>query len=518
MNTHRPKSVRVVARSGRSWTGLTLVEVVMSMAIISILMTAMMSAILISRRGIDDGTSNAAKMITGRQAIDEITADLRLALSVTEATTTAVTFTVPDRTGDDLAETIRYAWSGTVGDAVTRTFNGTTVDFVDDVHDLDFTFLTRTLKAEVTGKLLFVVGNASSVPTDDEARKTQFEDWGYTVTVIDDNKFHDSDDVPADYADAVAAADVVYISANADENMVRVSLKDATIGVVCEQGNLHNEFEIADYFFSVSNVGMNITDNSHYITSPFSTGSINIYNASTNHNIYYPPLASGADVLATDLAYNFTVLIAADVGASLYNGGTAVGRRVMLPWCVQGSNDFSDLTANGLTITQRAIEWAAGLDGTSGELQFGLKTEGGSSQDSYTSRIRCTQATLNQDATITDLVAYVQGPIGEQVRFGIYTDSGGEPGTKIVETSLDSLTTSTAHWHTINITPTDLTAGTYWLAIGFSDQWMYYHYSNGGKTRHKYSTTPTLPSTWGASGYYPNWTFSIYGVGTPLNE
>ena len=39
--------------------------------------------------------------------IDEITEDLKLATTVTESTATAVTFTVPDRTGDDVEDTIR---------------------------------------------------------------------------------------------------------------------------------------------------------------------------------------------------------------------------------------------------------------------------------------------------------------------------------------------------------------------------------------------------------------------------
>ena len=487
----------------------------MSMVIISVLMAAMMSAILISRHGLDDGTSTAAKTIVGRQAIDEMTADLRLALSVTEATTTAVTFTVPDRTGDDVAETIRYTWSGTAGDPVIRTFNGTTVDFVDDVHDLDFTYFTRTIKAETDYRLLFVVGDAASPTAEDLARQAQFELWGYEVTLIDD------DSTEAQFNATFDEHLVIYVSESVDFDVAATHIANATIGVVSEERGMAYGMGAANTTNQKGNsTQIKVTDNTHYITSDYSINQVlTVTDTTTDFNTYSGTIASGGQTLAdTMLNPKKIALITIDTGGTLWDGSsTAAGRRVMLPWFA-ASGGWGDLTVNGRTITQRAIEWAAGLDGTSGKLQFGLKAEGGSSQSSSTSRIRCTQATLNQDATITDLVAYIQGPIGEQVRFGIYTDSGGEPGTKIVETSLDSLTTSTAHWHTINITPTDLTAGTYWLAIGFSDQSMYYYYSSGGKTRHKYSDTPTLPSNWGESGYYPNWTFSIYGVGTPLNE
>ena len=142
------------SRPKRPATGFTLIEVLLSVTILSTLMGAMMSAILISRQAIDNGDSLISKTVAGREAIDEITADLQLASSVTEATATAITFTVPDRTGDDVSETIRYAWSGTPGDPLTRTFNGTTVDFVNDVHDLDFTYLLRTIHTSPEAVLL----------------------------------------------------------------------------------------------------------------------------------------------------------------------------------------------------------------------------------------------------------------------------------------------------------------------------------------------------------------------------
>lgn len=491
----------------REATGFTLIEVVLSVTILSILMGAMMSAILISRQAIDDGDSLISRTVAGREAVDEITSDLQLALTITESTATAVTFTVPDRTGDDAAETIRYAWSGIAGDPLTRTFNGTTVDLTQNVHNLDFTYLTRTIKA-ASNKLLLVVGNSSTLPSDDQARQTQFESWGYTVTVIDDGTSQSEMDT------AVGENDVVYISETIDSSILGTKLTNAAIGIVSGEGNLQDDLGFASTVAWTSDNDINVTDNSHDITSPFSTGSLVIYSTTSSINNPYGTLAGGAQVLARDYSYNDPVLIAIESGGALYGGGNAAGRRVLLPWCVTDVNDFSILTADALTITKRSLEWALGSEpavGGSG-FSFGVETVGASSHDSVTSRIRCTQATLSEDATITDIVGYIQGPIGSQVRFAIYTDSSGEPGTKIVETALDSLSVSTAHWHTISIAPTALTAGTYWLAIGFSHTNMYYFYSSGGKTRHKFADTPTLPATWGTSDYLPSWTISIYGV------
>jgi hypothetical protein len=61
--------------------------------------------------------------------------DLEFALAFSEQTATAMTFTVPDRDGDLLAETIRYAWSGTPGDPLTRQINeGAVATMLEDVH------------------------------------------------------------------------------------------------------------------------------------------------------------------------------------------------------------------------------------------------------------------------------------------------------------------------------------------------------------------------------------------------
>lgn len=65
----------------------------------------------------------------------DLLADIQLAQSFSENTTTAVTFTVPDRNGDNNPETIRYAWSGNAGDPLTRQYNsGAVVTVAENVH------------------------------------------------------------------------------------------------------------------------------------------------------------------------------------------------------------------------------------------------------------------------------------------------------------------------------------------------------------------------------------------------
>ena len=58
-----------------------------------------------------------------------------------ERTATALTMTVPDRSGDGEAETIRYVWPGTAGDSLARQVNdGEKVVILEDVRELELAY------------------------------------------------------------------------------------------------------------------------------------------------------------------------------------------------------------------------------------------------------------------------------------------------------------------------------------------------------------------------------------------
>lgn len=125
-------------------SGHTLMEVVLSTAVLSIIMGAMVSTMIIAGRAVDD---NPTKLVSvAGDAVNDITTDISLAQSITESTANAVTMVVPDRDGDAQAETIRYAWSGTAGDPLMRYYNGGAGAVVaDDVHHFNLSYLTTVV-------------------------------------------------------------------------------------------------------------------------------------------------------------------------------------------------------------------------------------------------------------------------------------------------------------------------------------------------------------------------------------
>jgi hypothetical protein len=96
----------------------------MSMLVLAILMVAVEASLIASTKAIPDPKSITSAVSNGAAGVNRLTSELACALSVTEMSANAITFTVADRNGDGAPETIRYAWSGVAGEPLTRQYNG----------------------------------------------------------------------------------------------------------------------------------------------------------------------------------------------------------------------------------------------------------------------------------------------------------------------------------------------------------------------------------------------------------
>ena len=143
---------------------------------------------------------------------------------------------------------------------------------------------------------------------------------------------------------------------------------------------------------------------------------------------------------------------------------------------------------------------------TIGEESFGFTQEFDSAQDKVEKKQIATQVTLAEAATVTSMSAYINGPPPKLVRYAIYADGAGEPGTLIVQSANQVISDNTFHWETIDIPDTHLTVGAYWLALAFEHSNMEYAYvGSGGETR--YNNHDAV-----ASGYNSPW-----GVSTTIS-
>lgn len=130
--------------------GFSLAEMLVAMAITTIVLGGAVAAIGVGGQTFRAATGGIAAAPT-LDGMARMSADVELALHFTESTATAVSFYVPDRTGDGAPDLLRYAWSGSDGDPITYSMNGSTPwPIVPSVSSLSMEYLVATTPADAT--------------------------------------------------------------------------------------------------------------------------------------------------------------------------------------------------------------------------------------------------------------------------------------------------------------------------------------------------------------------------------
>jgi prepilin-type N-terminal cleavage/methylation domain-containing protein len=120
--------------------GLSLIELLVSMTAASALVAGTASTLYVAVRASDPKYAPSVSVLEASSGVADMVMDLQYALSVTSATSTGVTVTVPDRDANASTETIRYAWSG-AGQPLTRQYNGGTVaNVIPSVQSVAFEY------------------------------------------------------------------------------------------------------------------------------------------------------------------------------------------------------------------------------------------------------------------------------------------------------------------------------------------------------------------------------------------
>jgi len=197
-----------------------------------------------------------------------------------------------------------------------------------------------------------VVGDAVTLSSKDVGYKALIESWGHTVTVIDDG------DSQANYDTAMAAADVVYASGSALGANMLDKATNTTKGLVNEVVGKIDNFGFSSVTSSTVNTDtFSKTDALHYITEPFGANPVTVFTASLTNPVpggtLAPDLQNVGEVTGT------LALGTLDAGATRWDGNPSQGRRAHLPFATA---ETTDMTADGKTILQRSLEWAAGAD------------------------------------------------------------------------------------------------------------------------------------------------------------
>ncbi|CAG0949235.1 hypothetical protein PHYC_00094 [Phycisphaerales bacterium] len=127
MVSHTPLRAATAAPARVVWLprrAYTLVEVAISIAILTVILLGAQSAVMIAAKSIPGEDDPVAVNSAVNAALSQMGEDLQMAVAITVMDAADVELAVPDRTGDGAPDTLRYTWSGKVGEPLTRAFNG----------------------------------------------------------------------------------------------------------------------------------------------------------------------------------------------------------------------------------------------------------------------------------------------------------------------------------------------------------------------------------------------------------
>jgi hypothetical protein len=131
---------------------------------------------------------------------------------------------------------------------------------------------------------------------------------------------------------------------------------------------------------------------------------------------------------------------------------------------------------------------------------FGTTSSAGAYSGGVANYIMATKYTLSEAGTVTQVSTYTVH--AGHVKVAIYADNSGAPGSLLVANNSPT-TVTVGDWTTIDIAPTSLSAGTYWIAFNEDVNAMRLYKSGGTRQAayRAYSFASNMPTTWTPSGY-----------------
>jgi hypothetical protein len=134
-------------------SGFSLIELSVGLVASSFLLLGLGSSIFLATQAnrVDIGPFRSSSQ--GASAIDEVSRELSYATAVHSITPARnIQVEVPDRTGDAVADVVRYQWSGTAGDPLQRVFNGgTATNVIPALQSFGLTSTNRTVTVKELG-------------------------------------------------------------------------------------------------------------------------------------------------------------------------------------------------------------------------------------------------------------------------------------------------------------------------------------------------------------------------------
>ncbi len=250
-------------------------------------------------------------------------------------------------------------------------------------------------------------------------------------------------------------------------------------------------------------------------------GSAFFQNSVNSSNAFQVQTSTGGDVLNVNTTN------------SVVDVGNVTSEQATLN--VQGAS--SDSTSNALAVTDSSGndliqarddgQVVLGRSTESGETTLGHNAIGANLDEGFNGTIIANKITTGSNAvSLTSISAYIdniQPGGGDNYVVGLYSDSGGVPGSLLASSTQGTLTSFS--WNQLSISYTLAPSTSYWLAFSTNTTGAGYHYVpydtptvSGLRTYMSYGNAGVdMPSTFTSSGLSNNYVDSIYATGTTVS-
>ena len=131
----------------------TVLEMIVTLPLLTLLLIGSTAALSIVGKVADNGADISKAAVRTPAALEQMASELECATTIVSRSATQITVVIPDRTGDAVADTVIYAWSGAAGAPLTRRINGGTAEtLLDTVYALNLSYNTVTAGPTTTAQ------------------------------------------------------------------------------------------------------------------------------------------------------------------------------------------------------------------------------------------------------------------------------------------------------------------------------------------------------------------------------
>jgi prepilin-type N-terminal cleavage/methylation domain-containing protein len=129
-----------------SRTAFTLIEMVVSLSVISIVFMAMGSVMILASKALPTADASESLTLDTGDIMQQMVLEFQTATEILSVSDKSILFKVPDRDGDGADEGVVYYWTGVAGTPLNRIYNGVvTVPVIAKVYEFSLAYDTKTV-------------------------------------------------------------------------------------------------------------------------------------------------------------------------------------------------------------------------------------------------------------------------------------------------------------------------------------------------------------------------------------